>query len=167
MAKVEYYKNVISNFYKDELLNQIVGSLGDPIWSSSHRWSEVLHKNMRPIMIRFIESEKETLNNIINSISPTVHGLTPTTPLVYVWEPGSHIDWHDDEGWKAAASIYLTTQDKRGGGAFAWEDNGGECHMIFPEECSVIIQSDKTNHHVTMIHPTNSFYRISLQIFYK
>lgn len=167
MAKIEYIKNVISDFYKEEILAEINRSFDTPIWVSSHKWSEVLTNNMRPILMRNLENEKDTLHSILCSKTETLRGLTPMNPVLYLWEPGSHIDWHDDAGWTAAASIYLTTQDRRGGGAFAWEEDDGTIKMIFPEQCSAIIQSENTNHHVTMIHPTNPSYRMSIQIFYR
>lgn len=167
MAKVEYIKNVITDFYREEILQEINRSFDTPIWKSSHKWSSVLTNNMRPILMRDLENEKETLHSMLCLKTDTLKGLKPMIPVLYLWEPGSHVDWHNDAGWAAAASIYLTTQDRHGGGAFGWEEDDGTMKMIFPEECSAIIQSDSTNHHVTMIHPTNTFYRMSIQIFYK
>jgi hypothetical protein len=167
MAKIEYIKNVITEFYKDQLMKEILESFDQPVWVSSHKWSETLLSNMRPVLIRSLREETMTLHSMLCQKTELLKGLKPQSAMAYVWEPGSHIDWHDDYGWTAAASIYLTPRDIHGGGAFMWEDDDENMHMIYPEECSAIIQLEKTNHAVMMIHPTNKFYRMSIQVFYK
>jgi hypothetical protein len=84
----------------------------------------------------------------------------------YFWLNNSNINWHNDSGHKAAATIYLNKiWDKNWGGYFIYE-NDNKLGIEIPKYNKCIFQSGGIEHATTPVDK-NAPIRKSLQIFLK
>ena len=72
----------------------------------------------------------------------------------YEWNQLSQINWHNDEGKKAAITVYLNERwDPNWGGFFCWQESAEKAHLLIPQFNSAIVVRGNPPHHVSLISP--------------
>jgi hypothetical protein len=164
--KVLSEKNLINIF---SLLKDTISN-GKNKWLNSYWWAEKIVRKSNPVNILPIENSK-LKNNITKDLIKLNEfkkvNFKKIIYYIYIWDRGSYIPFHSDEGNKLAATIYLNDiWNKDDGGIFLYEEEN-QIKGILPEYNKIVINNNFLNHTVTMIVPTAEHPRVTLQIFEK
>jgi len=117
------------NFLDIQLISQINSyaetSKNDPVWKTSHVWSEEIKRQTSPVAILPLP---DGFNNRIRTRLKET-GLTwkddnpPQRSKYYLYPPGGYIGWHDDSRYEFASIIFLNSMwNLDWGGLLLYED---------------------------------------------
>ena len=90
--------------------------------------------------------------------------LVPKWAGFYYWSSGSFINFHDDSGYKASATIYLNDKwDKNWGGFFMWQE-GKDFKAILPAKNRCVFNEWESHAVTPTINRPEKFVRRTLQL---
>ena len=127
-------------------------------------WDESIIKDSHIVLIHKL-NHKLPIFKMISDVANEKLNISPTGINFYAWTPGSYIPWHDDDHWKAGATIYLNnTWEKDWGGCFLYVDENDEIRGHYPERNTGVTQRGGIYHHVTRLG-NNVPYRYTIQLY--
>jgi hypothetical protein len=175
MKKVTKYVDFLSVDLLDELqqfaneVNKMDVNSNSGFRTNKSAWEDGIVQQSEVLKIYTIEPEDN--NPLINRIRKEIENQTGWNAngpmMLYFWQPGSYIPWHDDGHMKAGFTIYLNEfWDKDWGGLFLYE-HGVENNIIgvIPKENTAMLQEGGVQHAITTINKGSNI-RITLQTFF-
>jgi hypothetical protein len=121
-------------------------------WRSNLSWDKRIVKSSSLVLIRHLDNVQTDFlkNRLIDlGIFPVKEEYT-FKAMTYLWSPLSYIPWHEDKGWKGAATIYINQSwDENWGGYIMWEDEKG-IHASAPSFNRMAVNSSNVRHCTTL-----------------
>ena len=119
--------------YKAQQLSEQYLSQGHHFRTNAN-WHKDIVKNSAPVLIAPLDNAeiKAHITHMIRThVGEQYHC---PNPMLYYWNPGSYIPWHNDGNHpNGAVTIYISTDhDDNAGGYFMYRDSEG-IHAIAPE----------------------------------
>lgn len=131
---IQQFENFLdqSMLYKAQQLSQKYLAEGHHFRTNAN-WNHSIVKNSAPVLITPLDDTeiKDHINKMIRK--HVGHGHCPS-PMIYYWNPGSYIPWHDDGNHpNGAVTIYISTEhDPDAGGYFMYKEKDG-IRAVAPE----------------------------------
>ena len=124
-------------------------------WSiQKHSWEDGIQNQSLGVVSLFRISGKlhDMIVNVLQKyLKP---GEAVKSIQYYEWNQLSQINWHNDEGKKAAITVYLNEKwNFNWGGFFCWQESSEKAHLIVPQFNSAIVVRGNPPHHVSLISP--------------
>lgn len=165
---MKIYENVLSDETLDIIHTDIDRLKNNDCWSvgSLITWGPQVKKNITGVVVSCKLSEEipSIIKKELEHIIPQEGELL----LNYnIWYPNSGIAWHNDGRYAYGFTLYLNHNwDINWGGLFMWEDKKTNEYKMFPPEYNSLILNDETEYHaVSVISPTATNYRLTIQGF--
>tara|TARA_B100000927_G_scaffold282917_1_gene270103 strand:+ start:1130 stop:1645 length:516 start_codon:yes stop_codon:yes gene_type:complete len=160
------------NFLPQDLIEKVAEHIRNKIqdnefcWSTSHSVDQIVHEGMNSFQMTPIDEFNDQLKQMILEVDPRLKDYTFKS-YVYLWNRNTMLDWHDDAGYGASATIYLNQDwSFTDGGLFVYRDLG----KTIAEEPTfnkmiLINKMDKPiMHGVTSITPWAKQTRVTIQV---
>lgn len=148
-----------TNIFKPKELEMIYKTIcnsdNESKWSiNKHYWEDgIQNKSIGVVSIFRIEGPlRVMIENILKKY------LEPGEVFQYIqyyeWNQMSQINWHTDNGKKAAITVYLNEKwNPNDGGFFCWQENDEKANLIIPQFNTAVIVRGNPPHHVSLINP--------------
>lgn len=162
------------NFLPQKMIEDIALHIKEKIqsnsfaWMTSHSVDKIVHEGSTSFNMTLIDEFNEELKRLIVEVDSRLKDYDFKS-YVYLWNRNSMLDWHDDMGYGASATVYLNHDwDFNDGGLFLYRDS--TLGKIIAEEPSynkmiLINRMEKpVMHSVTSITPWAKQTRVTLQI---
>lgn len=167
---MKIYKNVLSEETLNIIDSDIDKSKYDFSWSSGNliNWEESITRNITGTVVY-----KPVPNDIEFLIKEELANILPESNDLHlkynIWHPNSGISWHNDALYIYGFTLYLNMDwDINWGGLFMWEDIATDEYKMFPPEYNTLILNENREYHaVSIISPTATNYRLTIQGFAK
>ena len=166
---------VIKKFFNNEDLKSIKEYCDDifdnnnSLFKASHYWDPMLLKSVKSDVLSYqlTETMDNEIYRLIYSMLVSQFDLEIQVIHFYYFLQESNIQWHNDGGHSAGATIYLNQKwNKKDGGFFLYQKKNEDISIILPEMNKCVFQSGAVAHATT---PTfnHSPVRKSIQVFFK
>lgn len=163
---MQVFKNVLSQETLNKCHAEVQALMGQAVWRCSDQfWGEEIKVGVTGVCTStFVSPEVlESLSNDLASFLPPSQTLSAQH---YIWHKHSGISIHNDWAYNFAATIYLNPEwNLDWGGLFMWRDPQTlEIHGHVPEYNTMVLNTQKTEHFVTLMSPMAPVNRFTLQI---
>ena len=143
--------------------------LRNRVWSSSTlEWESNLISGVVGSTLTSAVS-KELSEELEKDLKPHLPPYNRVTFTFYLWQTYSGINWHNDDGYRFGATLYLCELLHDWGGMFMWTDEesreSGIIKSVRPRENLLIINDEHEHHSVSTVLPNpHNIRRYTLQI---
>jgi|688.fasta_scaffold926708_1 Rps23 Pro-64 3,4-dihydroxylase Tpa1-like proline 4-hydroxylase len=157
-----------SDFFDEKLFSAIQSSfrVESRVYQSTEEWNKNCDTQFMSVPIqctRLLETNARLANEISDYVKSELCIEQKVEPVLYSYNPGSGIAWHDDSHLHATLTCYINDEwDKSNGGLFLYEDNG--IRGICPKRNLAVYQTEATPHAVSRL-TDNSPNRLVLHCF--
>jgi hypothetical protein len=160
------FKNVLDQETLDLCHSELNELMGQAVWRCSDQfWQDQIQVGVTGVVTSTFVSEPLRLR-IEHCLKPYVPEYSELSAQHYLWHRNSGISTHNDWVYKFAATIYLNHNwNIDYGGVFMWVDSHTQSLNAYaPEYNSMILNTEKENHLVSLMSPMAPEKRITLQI---
>ena len=164
---------IISNALSDSLYQECLSTIKQlipyQVWSSSSlTWTPPLNQGIQGSCISTLIPEN-LKTRILDEVKHNVPPFNKTVVQFYVWQPMSAIAWHNDQGKKFGATIYLNEKWYiNGGGIFLYQTkeqkNTGNMNAFVPQKNTMVVNDNHEDHMVTPVSFNVPECRFTIQI---
>ena len=144
-------------------------NLRNRVWASSTlEWESNLISGVVGSTLTSAVS-KELSEELEKDLKPHLPPYNRVTFTFYLWQTYSGINWHNDEGYRFGATLYLCELGYDWGGLFMWRDEesreSGIIKSIRPKENLLVLNDEREHHSVSTVLPNpRNIRRYTLQI---
>lgn len=161
---------VIKNFLDPDTFNKVV-SYAMNKWTSSvnsfktnQHWPQFIIKDSNIILTHDIE-DNDIIKKLSHSLKKVYDYKKINELMIYYYNPGCHIPWHDDAHSNGSVTIYLNDEwDIDHGGLFMYNEGDG-IRAISPEKNMLVFQLGGIPHSVSVLSPRAPV-RVTIQAFF-
>ena len=170
LIRIYMFMKHILNAFPEHLIEKILLELNnrkkENCWRSSQQvWqSDILEGNLGSCLSAIVSEQLH--QEITAFLKERIEGVEKYMIQFYIWQKGSGIGSHTDEGYKIGATLYLNKDwNINHGGTFIWEDSAThELKALNPVFNSLVVNDEKETHLVTTVSSTAPEDRYTLQI---
>lgn len=163
---MQVYKNVLSTETLNHCHEELKSLMGEPVWRCSDQfWGEEIKVGVTGVCTSTFVSN-ELLNKVRGDLLSYLPAHNRLSAQHYIWHKHSGISIHNDWAYDFAATVYLNPEwNLDWGGLFMWKDPVTQgIHGHVPEYNTMVVNTQKTEHFVTLMSPLAPTNRFTLQI---
>lgn len=161
---VDIHRQVLDQQTLTRCVNEMNELTNSKWYCSAMVWPDLLRRGQTGL-ITHTPVSRELAAAIKKQVAPYMPEHKDLDMHHYLWHKYSGISMHDDPGHLFGATLYLNKNwDINYGGIFIWRDVDGSLHAVSPEYNTMVVNSKKRYHMVSMVSPLANEYRQTIQI---
>lgn len=163
---MQVFKSVLSQDTLSKCHEEVHSLMGQAVWRCSDQfWGEEIKVGVTGVCTSTFVSP-DLLERIKQDLASYLPVANEVAAQHYIWHKHSGISIHNDWAYNFAATIYLNPEwNLDWGGLFMWRDPQTlGIHGHVPEYNTMVLNTQKTEHFVTLMSPMAPVNRFTLQI---